>query len=282
MTEKNYKPFLYFNGDSFTEGAGLCDDEIFKEYPGHFKDNKTAVESNWVWTRDKILRAKGYDFHMSLINANKTKAYPAVIGKMANIDVYNNAVGGSNIFGILVRTVSDLTKFAIEGRIPEQVFIGLTGIDRLPIVNIELSFVHSGENREWIHTVMPKFIDMVDPKYKKYAEEYWKSHHDSQILTTYLYHCHSIKTIVKNITGKDPIFLRTSYYWENNKDIVSNSKLPVLQDIWEILNFSQIDNQESLVNIAWHDGITACGHFVPAGHIKYADYVFKNFIQKSS
>lgn len=47
---------LYFNGDSFTEGAGLTDHLFFPDnYPGNFNTINEVMKAGWMTDRDKII-----------------------------------------------------------------------------------------------------------------------------------------------------------------------------------------------------------------------------------
>lgn len=268
--------FLYFNGDSHTEGAGLADSYFFDDYPGDVAPGTFILfDRTWISKRDKHL-ANDDTLFFRLRDANLELGYPSQLKKLIGCEVQNGAVGGSGMFSIMVRTIHDLESLAKEGKIPDKVFIGLTTKERLGIINDEK---WRDDNTIWVQTAMPITIDCLLPKYRKYATAYWESQSDVQLLLIFLYQCLSIKYAVKSITGKDPIFLNTSILWENNKTLVETSNNTMLKEVWQLLNFDNIDNQTSLQHFGFRIGQVADGHFSEEAHIRYAKYLANNFFK---
>lgn len=270
--------FLYFNGDSHTEGAGLSDCDFFPDhYPGdfktdaqHFLDNNHRAWAQWVFkygSENKNIWAK-------LRASNLQLAYPAQIQKYVDCEIFNNAVGGSSMFSIMARTIHDLEKLARDNKIPDKVFIGLTTIDRIGIPN-DKEFVN--DVIMWTNNALPGTVTHLEEKWKNYAEAYWTAHNDEQLLIFYLYQCAAIKYAVKSITGRDPIFLNTVVTW-NGHHLGTETNNAQLRNIWNSLNFHSINSQISLDQIGFPLGQVADGHFCREAHVKYAEYLARTHL----
>jgi hypothetical protein len=272
--------FLYFGGCSYTEGSGLADHEIFPDiYPGNYSDYKLAenIRDSWVDTRFDIIK-KDNELFNNLTIKNNNKAYPAKIGKLLNANVMNGGIGGNSIFGILVKTIHDLTELIKTNNIPDHVFIGLTTTGRIPIINTN-TLAKENNPRNWIHTLTASHLVKAGEKFEKYAQEYWKSHTDEQMLTTYLYYCFSIKNYVKNITGKDPIFLNVAF-GHGSYLTAANSNLPILKEIWNLLEFNKLSHHQNLTSFATHsiNRYVADGHWNEDAHDNFANHVVEKFL----
>lgn len=268
--------FLYFNGDSHTEGAGLADQDFFPDYPGDYLPNEFSIyDTKWINKRSKYL-GEDSGLFFKLRTANLNLGYPAQIKKIINCELQNGAVGGSGMFAIMVRTIHDLEKLASENKIPDQVFIGLTTKERLGIPNDE---DWREDNSIWVQTAMPATVDHLLPRFRKYALSYWQSHDNTQLLILFLYQCIAIKYAVNSLTGKDPIFLNTSIGWHDYKFLVENSNNLMLKDAWRLLNFDDISNQTALDHFGFQFGQVADGHFVKEAHIRYAKYIIKDILK---
>ena len=268
--------FLYFGGCSFTEGSGLSDHDIFPDaYPGNFKVVEDAYKTGWVHTRQKFLDADKV-LRFKLLESNNNRAYPAHLGKILNARVVNHGVAGSSMFGIMVRTIHGLTELIKANDIPDQVFIGLTSIERIPMINNDTN----PEDRRWTYSIVPSFVKEED-KFAKYAKEFWMLHTDEQLLTMYLYNCLSIKNFVKNVTGKDPIFLNTCAFWSKYYELYRYSRLPILKEVWELLDFDETFKHNALSSFANKDPrFVADGHWTEYAHVQFARHLAETFFKK--
>jgi hypothetical protein len=268
--------FLYFGGCSYTEGSGLADHEIFPDiYPGNYGNYKSgeSITPKWRDTRFSLVRTNK-ELSDKLLASNNNRAYPAHIAKLLNAKVMNSGIGGNSIFGILVKTVHDLTELAKTNNIPDHVFIGLTSIQRIALVNL---FPFEDDSRRWTQTLVPSHIHTAG-NFEKYATEYWRTHTDDQMLTSYLYYCFSIKNYVKNITGKDPIFLNTGFHQFDK--IMNNTNLSVLKEVWNLLEFNKLLQQKNLGEFGTNDEnrYVADGHLSEEAHVKFASHIVEKFL----
>ena len=274
--------FLYFNGDSHTEGAGLSDCDFFPdEYPGNFIsdiNNFKPIDRTWSeWLYS--YGSKNKHIWGKLRNANMQLGYPAQLQKLLGCEIYNNAVGGSGMFSIMSRTMHDLEVLAKKNKIPDQVFIGLTTIERIGIPSEE-KFLDDAT--KWVHTALPITAHNLTDKWRNYAESHWTSHTDEQLLIFFLYQCAAIKYAVKSITGRDPIFLNTAIRWDHNHSIVRDSDNGMLRYVWASLGFDSIRDQISFDQIGFPLGQVADGHFCREAHIEYANYLAQTYFHHPS
>jgi hypothetical protein len=269
--------FLYFNGDSHTEGAGLSDCDFFPDnYPGDFKSERGHTVGNnfrdWSdWVHNK--RFENKHIYTQLRLANLSLSYPAQIQKLVNCEIYNNAVGGSSMWSIMIRTMYDLEILVKKNKIPDQVFIGLTNFARIGIPN-DKEFVN--DVNLWTQNMIPAVTSQLGDKWKNYANSYWTAHNDEQLMILYLYHCASIKYAVKSITGRDPIFLNTIV--GGSRMIGPDTNNGMLRYIWNFLNFDRVNSQIVLEDIGFPLGQVADGHFCREAHVKYAEYVARTYL----
>ena len=265
---------IYVNGDSQTDGIGLGDATVFPEYPGNSLHIDWDVINPWVSLRAHLIESR--NLADTLKQENRKRCWATHLGKLADAEVVNEAVGGSTMFGILTRTIHDIDNLIKQNKIPDLVIIGLTTEERIPIIN-DRPNIH--DDSDWIHTLHPMSIDHTDPIHQKYAKEYWTSQTDEAMLIFFLYKCLHIKHYVNAKLGIDPIFLNTSPYFYTNFKIINYTKIHLLREVWDSLKFSAVHEQKSFFNVAVQDGFTACAHFAEPGHIKYAKYVAEEILK---
>lgn len=266
---------IYFNGDSFTDGVGLGDAVVFPEhYPGNWPSYNKVAGKEWPPLRIHLTKENNLD--QVLRFENRKRCWATHLGKYLDAEIINEAVGGSSMLGILTRTIHDLETLVKSNRIPDQVIIGLTSIERVPLINPNPALA---EDDYWLHTAHPAHLAHLNPTYKKYVTEYWKSHSDAEMLTFFVYQCMHLHHYVKLVTGKPPLFLNTSNTFHLCPGFVDEAKLPLLTEAWQLLDFDDVAERKSLSNIAQHTQYTSCGHFTEEGNIAYAKYVAKEFFE---
>lgn len=265
---------IYVNGDSFTDGDGLADDETFPGmYPGHRSVgvNGFLVDRTWADKRSGMLRNNN-ELFATYRNNNRKHVWATILGELVGATVVNNAVGGSCMTGIATRTIADLSLIHSRADLPDYVFIGLTMADRLSWYDNEyIERIDEVEN--WVKTCIPAFKDRMLPKHcEKMFMATWETLSDEELLINYLKECLQIKNYVKRRLGRDPIFLNTSYQFWQDKEIVKNSKNQWLKMLWfDLLEFDKIDDR--WFNKGTFDVTTACGHILPQVHSDYARHL---------
>lgn len=269
---------VYVNGDSFVEGCGLADQVYFSgtQLSPKFlstRDNKAAY---WIERRAKLIADLGIAKELSL--TNKQMSWAGHLQKLINCELVNNAVGGSSIHGIANRTIIDLKELASSNSIPDYVFIGVTSIERAMIINLQ----PETDSTRWTDSALPQWHSHLDSSKQRYVNEFWRSHTDEELLVMFLRECILIKSYVKSVTGKDPIFLNTSGTWDYVIEIVKTTKLKIIQPLWDILEFDTVFvDQEPFGKFGQEYPLCLDGHWSEPAHIKYAQYIADTFFNKS-
>jgi len=265
---------IYVNGDSFTAGDGLADDEVFPNlYPGHhFSDKPLSLE--WCNKRHGILDGN-LDLHNHWRVSNQKYVWSTILGELIdttlindNVSVINGAVGGSCMLGISTRTIAYLESLTSRADLPDYVFIGLTSTGRLGWYHEDTE--HLGKIFNWVKSSIPGFYYRgYESKHKKLFETIWTTLSDEELLIDYLKECLQIKNYVKRRIGRDPIFLNTVGEFWQYKELVNNSKNQWLRMLWfDLLEFDKINDR--WFNKGTFDQLTACGHLLPNAHADYA------------
>ena len=269
---------IYANGDSFTAGEGLSDSIFFNDYPGDIIDGKFDRTKVNQWTQQRKKIASQNQLVQELIDSNFSKAYPAVLGKKINAEVINGAQGGSSMFGMYYRTVYDILELKKQNKIPNIVIIGLTSEERLTIFNRK-SIEHNP--RTWAKYITGSAFTRSwnSNTLKKYVTAFWKQNETDDMLVHYLYTCLSIKTFIKSTIDKDVLFLNTSIPFHKNKNIVEQSPLYILKEIWDTLEFDKIYTQISFDTFGVKYPKLCCGHYSELAHHDYAEYIYNNFLK---
>ena len=260
---------IYCAGCSQTEGSGLADAVVFpNDYPGEVDINKLDKVA-WTNTRSNLLLKDPFLFER-LRQENLKRAWPAQLERITGHTVINGAVGGASIQSMAMTLVHDLENLIHSNQIPNEVIIGTTSIERIPLLNL---YPISNYTTLAFKNVMPSFLSNIEKRYARYCEEYWTSHADEEMLTFYLYHCVMMKNYVISKIGKPPIFVKTvlTYDWEK---IVNNSNVFLLKEYWNLLNFKDLIQEKSIGEFAVpHNIVLPDGHFKEDAHIKFAEYV---------
>lgn len=260
---------IYVNGDSFTDGDGLGDSETFPDlYPGHHRSLKSMQVDRWWSTCRHDMMGKNLELWETYRTNNRKYVWATILGELVGATVVNGAVGGSCIMGIATRTIADLSLIHSRADLPDYVFIGLTMADRLGYYQPEVEDTSRVDS--WVKTCIPAFQERMMPgKYKKLFETTWSTLNDEELLINYLKECLQIKNYVKRRTGRDPIFLNTTYLFWQYKSVVESSKNQWLRMLWfDLLEFDKINDK--WFNNGEFDILTACGHAVPEVHAQFA------------
>lgn len=266
---------IYVNGDSFVAGAGLADHKLFAECPsqipvGEFRD------SNWPNTRYNL--SKKRQLIEVLDNTNREMAWPSHLQRILGNRVLNSAMPGSSIHGIVQRTIYDIEKLIYKNQIPDYVLIGITGIDRVMLVNTD----PQPDPKEWIQSALPNRYKNTSELKQKYLLAYWQAHTDEELLIFFLRECLFLKSYINSKIGKDPIFLNTSGIWKPILEIVKHTKLDILTSLWNMLNFNSVFVYKALGDYGNKYPKCADGHWSEPAHIEYAHYVAETFIQQNN
>jgi len=258
---------IYVNGDSFVEGTGLADHIMFKY-------SARLSSKDWITHRAKLMR--DLETYHSLRSANQKLAWPACLENISGGEVINGALGGSSIHGIANRTITDLEALVASGKHPDYVFIGLTGIDRVMILNQTPT-----KETWWTLSAIPNYVSRLDKPKEKYVNTFWETHSDEELLILFLRECLLIKSYVNSKTGKDPIFLNTAGSWDNLIPLVKNTKFQLIPFLWNLLGFDDLfEEQVPFGNFGKEYPMCLDTHWSHLAHIDYAQYIFETFINE--
>jgi hypothetical protein len=263
---------IYCTGDSFTDGTGLADKILFVEYPGDIKETDSIVP--WSMKRMELFSSQILLFEQSR-QENLKLAWPSKLGKLANNPIVNGAVSGASIDSISMGMIHDIEKLKKQSQTPTHVFIGLTGVGRIPIINTHPidGFVPSA-----VTNAMCGHSTYVPSKYNSYCNGYWQSHSDAEMLTFYLYHCVCMKNYVYATTGNYPVFLVTNKTVDQWKQWVTDSSIFLLKEYWELLDMDSVLAEPSLWSFNTDKIFLADGHYPEQAHDKFAEYLYNKYL----
>lgn len=270
---------IYTNGDSFTAGDGLIS-VFWDTYPGNISNNNTLADQErsrkWASTkatefsRDRHTVKSEFKLYKE---QNKQRAWPAKLGQLLDVQVINNALGGSGIVSIGMNTMQDLISLSNEGVIPDQVIIGLTGMARLSLVDDKAWW----DEQKWMITAHPGHQEEIPDRYLEYANNFWRSHSDDEIMLFFLYNCLSIRNFVKVHIGKFPIFVKTINEFDHWNSIVNNSNIPMVKKLWQLLEFDQLVHEPSIFTVKPVTEKLACGHLLEDSHDAFSKYLKERY-----
>lgn len=123
---------IYSIGDSFMAGEELLDPFLIINYPPlcTLSSTETEIEKNLNWYREKVINTRSKDEVDSILKESKELAYPAVLGKICNLPVINNAQPGASIDYIANKMIIDLLQLKSENKQVKLVIVQLTSILR--------------------------------------------------------------------------------------------------------------------------------------------------------
>ncbi len=265
---------IYCIGCSHTEGSGLADYKFFQnDYPGEMISNQDEA-IKWTYIRNKLLTQTPFLFE-KLRQENLKKAWPAKLEKITNCEVINGAYGGAGITSLLMTTLYDLDMLSREGKQTKLVIVALPSMHRVPLVN---RYPIKGYNPLAFKNIFPSMVDTAPEEYKEYCKSFYSSHSEEEILTFYLSQCLALKNVVKNITGKNPIFVNI-FSIRKWKSIVDESNIFLLKHYWKMLEFDSILEQRTMESFLKDDQLMLpCGHFKEDVHEAFADYINSTFL----
>ncbi len=265
---------IYFNGDSFTEGAGLSDHAFFpNEYPGNLSTMEDVLKTKWPDKRDQLIN-NDIELIKKIRLADNERAYPNYIKNLTGANIINAGVGGSSMMGILLRTLYELEELLSMKKIPTHVFIGLTYKERITIPNVTIEV----DSRTLSHAIIPGFEHLnLLTQYSKYAKQFWNSHTDDQILVHHLLDLITIKLYVEKKFNITPIFLNTHGYGDNDASICEHSDSPLIKMLWEMLDAKYLLDSKSLYS--FKTNFVADGHVTEDAHEKFARWVVDTYLK---
>jgi hypothetical protein len=268
MKQKNKYKICYINGDSFSAGAGLANEEVFPEHD-IFKQ-RYNVTNVWQSFSDRIPRIHkiidGCRDYISLMAQEKKKSFAEKIKEKHDLITINSSYGGSSLGEICHSSISDISNLLKQYK-PCEIFVTimLTSSSRMCIPKS----TPTGPMKRTYSSILPTFDHLNDPKNVK--DFLFLNANDQFLLINGI---SSICTLIVflNSLKINYCFLDSSLYstsLKTAKDIdfnISHFSLPIDAPItsW----FSENDNI-----------FLPCGHFSEEVHERIADYIINNFIK---
>ena len=255
---------LYVNGDSFAAGSGLCD----AEYVDNFEYYLTAKDKRYIYTdyidhrskciENKRASANGDLFYSDLYAKERERSWSATLGKNIGAEVINSAEPGSSMEAILYRTLLDLIEMRKKDTVPDLVIIHITDPARITLLR-DGRIANIYKNKfNWIESLLLA-RHSPDHKVTELQAAILQLQSEIELALKMVLEIMLIKSIVKEMTGKYPVFTTTTTYL---KDTMS-----------PILTVKSFDNlvEESGINTLSYD-LTMSTHVLtgidrlPCGH----------------
>jgi len=166
---------IYCNGASFTAGTELVDIDLFKDsYPKILNKNYLDSEQTdrdakyfdwWCNNAFKLFSSLPTDDRNKIITKEKSRAWPAKLEKLLNIQTYNSASMGLSMEAIARNTITDILTLDIPINL---VIIQLPPIERIEVIYKNNAYTVSFSNtKHWIPEIknLTKSLVMVEDDY---------------------------------------------------------------------------------------------------------------------
>ena len=136
-------PLLYFNGDSFVQGAELGDD-ILPDHPGYLSYNSSTNERDVK----KQWRASIPPSSDEIIRLELSRNFSSKVAEITGLKYINHALGGASMDSIVRSTLRDLIELKNDNRV--IAFIGTTEPFRAEFASSESEHVDMhGYYNDW-------------------------------------------------------------------------------------------------------------------------------------
>lgn len=238
--------FIYVNGDSNTAGFELSH-PMLPSYPGHIPPG-LINRSNFL-SLDKIFAKAAHWLESDLFKKEKAEygeeeikqkdlelAWPTKLKEYLGCDIEANAIAGSSTVRVAYTVQRDLIRLKNEGKIPDKVILQLTDWVRTGTFSLNDKFdiclnINSSPNNE--------------PKRRDFFNAWFNIETEQDMILRYLHHWVMIKHTVKAITGKDPVFVDSTYEL-HIKDLLEKAKHPRQLELIEELGWRNFDRTLSM------------------------------------
>ena len=230
---------IWFFGDSFTAGAGLC----FKEYID--KTSSNYIENLDIYNDLHWGRLEWMNQFTDWKNTYEDHIYPNHFSRSLNLDFINRGEGGASNDRIIHKIFSDLKDFKSD----DIVVIGMTAYARVLIPSKAKSKLMQHAGSDGTFTFVQGGIDRGSSKAKGAITNF----------------CHEI--LYKN---DNAVFLYYTKLFEN----IRKSLLTVVKDVM-VWDYYHWDFHLKIRD--WTKGEVDDGHWSPQGHKHFAEYLLKNY-----
>lgn len=271
--------FFYFNGCSHTAGAGLFDHSL-PGYPGDIDRSWDAkkIETHknaWMASRQEQFN-NDYNLRDKIEQEQKKFAWPEILSNLAGADYINNAVQGSSMESIVMRSILDLNALLETGKKPDRVFIGLTSTPRISLPNPQFN---KNKNNTWRHSYVNFHLNFkhsnVPKIYQGFYNSIWSAMTDDNLLIKYFQSIIMMNSFCYEKLNYYPIYVDCGYTMST--DILKNTNSELLL---EFKNISMIDTMLDptftiLRHKKWHfmDRV-ADGHFLIKYHKELSNIIY--------
>lgn len=268
------KPFLYFNGDSFTAGVELADD-MFPTWPGLTQRKNNSLES-WKEYRnflDSTITVLDDSRLEQYIQLQYDRSWANTLAKILDVNFLNSGLGGSAQEAITHRTIIDFLTLESKGINVDLAIIQLTCPTRLTFYNSYFKGRFYKTNGFDYSLIIPdinkklKFDPIINKteEFENFVKQYIMKEDYFGTLVRWLNNLVLLRSFVKTKTGKLPIFVD-----------VGNISL-MKSEIQEMLKNESFKNlyldsgvSESITMINYSDYVMPGGHFVKDMHEAFA------------
>jgi hypothetical protein len=237
--------FIYVNGDSNAAGFELSHPSL-PSYPGHIppgvinRSNFLSLDTIFAnaanWLESEIFQKEKHEAGKDLIKQRDLElAWPTKLKNYIDCDVQVNAVPGSSTVRVALTTQLDLINLRNQNKIPDVIILQITDWIRtgtFDLDNVELcQNINSSPNCE--------------PLRRNFFKAWFDAEDEQDMILRYLHHWVMIKHSVKAITGKDPIFIDSTYEL-HIKDLLAKATHPLHLQLIEELGWRNFDRSMSM------------------------------------
>jgi len=242
---------IYTIGDSFTAGAELID-HTFVSYQ---KLNPKNLNEYLYWCDSKEFKneMKAFGNNYNKMYGEKTRAWPAKLGKLCNAEVVNAAFGGSNPMMWRGVVLKDFIEFQKYDRKIDIGIVQITEFSRVSLCQLD-------EDQTIIYNNM-------GPYTLEYGNEYEKQYYKARMMLqdefgfffTFLLELAAIKCIMLSFGVKTVKFVMSIY-----PDLAKINRLTEINDIKRLIDFLELDFK----NITSMQPEDEKSFRLPGGHFK--------------
>lgn len=272
---------IYCNGDSFTSGTEILDDQL-PGFPGyHLTGSHLAKDVDKDWKIKRIQKAiEKFESHDKFSLEEKKHAWPAQLEKIdKSLYALNGATSGSSITSMANRTLLDL----LENKNVkwDKIFIQLTSPYRFEFYKswYDYRYFMNENTAGWAEK-------HKNSNERKIMLEYIQYYKDEDYSIKYLYSMIGLRNAVKGITGLEPIWLVGMKIWKDQilNSVNENKKLKSLSMMQTMIFESNIENIED-DDIMENTQIKNNFYYMPGKHYelkchqKFAEIIYNKHLK---
>jgi hypothetical protein len=255
--------FIYVNGDSNAAGFELSHPSL-PSYPGHIppglinRSNFLSLDTIFAkaanWLESELFKKEKAEFGEAKIRQRDLElAWPSKIKEYLGCEVEANAIAGSSTVRVAYTVQHDLLRLKKENKVPDKVILQLTDWVRTGTFSLDDKFdicqnINSSPNNE--------------ERRKNFFNSWINIETEQDMILRYLHHWVMIKHTVKVITGRDPIFVDSTYEL-HIADLLEKATHPRQLELIDELGWKNFDRTLSMSY--YHD--TEADYLHPGLHL---------------